>query len=168
VSKWSGVLEYLRASWARLAAALAVFAAVGVFALLLSGSAEEPGESGRPSVRVLRGGVQTVYHSTAPLPTAASPQPDSLGTLIWFSATWCTTCASMDSFAQDVLDSFNTRLVIVEKSIDHDKDSANRYAIRATPTFLLIDASGREVARFNYVGSADALRQKIEQAVAQL
>ncbi|MGD9714514.1 MAG: TlpA family protein disulfide reductase, partial [Thermomicrobiales bacterium] len=120
------------------------------------------------TVRVLTGGVRIVHHSNAPLPTEKDPGPDGLPILVWFSATWCTTCASMDSFAPDVLSSFEGRLVSIEKSIDHDKTSVDRYSIRGTPTFLLIDATGREVGRFNYVGSAEALRQAIEQAIARL
>ena len=164
----SGILRYLRGRWLRLAAAVALFAGIGGFVLLTSGSEMESAEDSGATVRVLAGGVHTVQHSTLPLPTAAEPQAEGRPTLVWFSATWCTTCASMDPFAPDVLSSFGDRLVVVEKSIDHDKASTERYAIRGTPTFLLIDAAGREVTRFHYVGSAEALRQTIEQALARL
>lgn len=34
------------------------------------------------------GGVHVIYHSTAPLPSPATPRADGKPSLVWFSATW--------------------------------------------------------------------------------
>lgn len=118
-------------------------------------------------VRVLTGGPHTVHHSEAALPTAEAPQSDGKPTLIWFSATWCTTCASMEAWATDVGNEFAGRAAFVEKSVDHDRAAVSRYGVRGTPTFVVIDASGREVTRFFAPGSTAAFRTAIEQALGK-
>lgn len=164
----NGIAAFVRAQWLRIGAAVAVLIVIGVVVVLQDdASMESAGEEGS-ALQVLTGGVRTVQHSTLPLPSAGSPQTDGLPTLVWFSATWCTTCASMDPFARDVVDSFGGRFEFVEKSIDHDKASTDRYGVRATPTFVLLNASGQEVSRFSYAPNADAFSRAIELALSKL
>lgn len=160
--------SYLSGNWIRLAAALAVVAGVVGFVLLSGDSTMESSPADGSNVRVLTGGVRSVQHSTLALPTSDSPQPDGRPTLVWFSATWCTTCARMDPYAKGVLESFGDRFVVVEKSVDHDQTSVDRYGVRATPTFVLIDAKGKEITRFNFVASGPELTRVIEQGLAKL
>ncbi len=117
------------------------------------------------SVRVLEGGVHTVYHSLAPLPTEATARADGRPTLVWFSATWCTVCASMDSYANDTFAQFDGRMAFAEKSVDHDAAAVSRLGVRGTPTFVLLDAQGRELERFLYQPDASRLTQAVDQAL---
>ena len=50
----------------------------------------------------------------------------------------------------------------VEKSIRQDRNSTGRYAVRGTPTFVLIDAQGRELDRFGFLREADSFAARIE------
>ena len=107
-------------------------------------------------IAVYTGSNHTVYHSLRPLPSTSSPASDGKPTLVWFSGTWCEFCEQMEPFAHRVASGFRDRMTFVEKSVDHDRQAAGRYAIRGTPTFVLIDAKGRELARFGFVrGEAD-------------
>ena len=128
----------------------------------------EPADAARPGAAgevVVLQGVHTVRHSRAPLPTDAARQPDGKPTLVWFSGTWCTTCASMEPYAQQTMERYQSRIALVEKSVDHDQPAVARYGVRGTPTFLLIDATDKELARFTYAANATDFAQQIEAAL---
>lgn len=124
-----------------------------------------PAGAGAANVRLLTGGAHIVHHSDAPLPSVQAPRGDGKPTLVWFSATWCTTCASMEAWATDVGNEFSGRAAFVEKSVDHDRAAVARYTVRGTPTFVVIDASGNELARFFGHPSAAAFRAAIDDAL---
>ncbi|MEE8422386.1 MAG: thioredoxin domain-containing protein [Dehalococcoidia bacterium] len=122
-------------------------------------------ESSGGPVRVLTGTAHTVYHSTLPVPSQATPRSDGRPTLIWFSGTWCTFCERMEPFAHNTASQFTDRLAFVEKSVDHDRTAASRYGVRGTPTFVLVDAVGNEITRFHYQSSAAAFADIILSAL---
>jgi thiol-disulfide isomerase/thioredoxin len=116
-------------------------------------------------IDVLTGTRHTVYHSKAPLPDRSDPRADGKPTLVWFSGTWCEYCEQMEPFAHATAAAFRDQVVFVEKSIDHDKGAANRYGVRGTPTFVLIDAGGREMARFSFQSTSSRFQAAIKQAM---
>ncbi|MGE0538881.1 MAG: thioredoxin domain-containing protein [Dehalococcoidia bacterium] len=105
--------------------------------------------SGGP-VRVLRGSHHTVYHSDQALPTAAAPRADGKMTLVWFSGTWCEVCETMEPYVHQTAVGYRDQEVLIEKSVDHARDDARRFAVRGTPTFVVLDPAGRELTRFHY------------------
>ena len=108
------------------------------------------------AVRAIPGTAHTVYHSEQPLPTVSEPRSDGLPTLVWFSGTWCPYCEQMEPYAFETAAEFSDRMIFVEKSLDHDRDAAGRYGVRGSPTFVLIEADGGELARFvGYRSEAD-------------
>lgn len=156
------------------AAVLALFA----FAFVRSGSSDAPPDSALvqlastnaagTEVKVFTGSHHTVYHSVASLPTASAPRADGRPTLVWFSGTWCEFCERMEPFAHETAAGFTGRMVFAEKSVDEDRGAASRYGIRGTPTFVLVDATGREVARFGFQRDAQSFIAAIESALARL
>ncbi len=116
-------------------------------------------------VKVLTGSHHTVYHSMAPLPTSAAPRADGRPTLVWFSGTWCESCERMEPYAHATASKFTDRMVFAEKSVDDDKAATSRYAVRGTPTFVLIDANGKELGRFGFQTSEAAFVAAIEGAL---
>jgi len=118
-------------------------------------------------VTVYRGRAHTVYHSTADLPSDEAPRADGQPTLVWFSATWCTVCERMDPFAHEVASAVTGDVTFVEKSVDHDRSAASRYGVRGTPTFILIDARGREITRFHAQLDPTSFAAAIESVIAQ-
>jgi thiol-disulfide isomerase/thioredoxin len=125
--------------------------------------ARSAGDGGQ--VQVYASNVHTVYHSTAPLPSSGEPRDDGRPTLVWFSGTWCTFCERMDPYAFETAEGYAERMVFVEKSVDHDRGAASRYGVRGTPTFVMVDATGGEVARFHFQGNAQDFAAAIEAAL---
>jgi thiol-disulfide isomerase/thioredoxin len=99
------------------------------------------------------------------LPDESRPPADGKPTLVWFSGTWCEFCERMEPYAHDVMSRYREQAVFVEKSVDDDRSAAARYGIRGTPTFVLINASGREITRFGFQASANEFAATIEQAL---
>lgn len=151
-------------------AALAFAGLIALVVLVGGGSSAGPDPAieaqarainGGGDVRVYQGAQHTIYHSTAPLPTASNPQPDGQPTLVWFSGTWCPYCRQMEDFVFDVVGQFDDRMVFVEKSVDHDGGAARRYGVLGTPTFILLDETGSVIGRFSYQAGASAFGQAI-------
>ncbi|MGD9935159.1 MAG: thioredoxin family protein [Dehalococcoidia bacterium] len=156
-----------------LAAALAIVA----FVYFGSGSSTESDpvvaalaqeNAGGGAVRILTGSHHTVYHSTERLPTTSNPRSDGKATLVWFSGTWCEYCEQMEPYAHHTASEFTEAFVFVEKSIDDDRDAAGRFGVRGTPTFVLIDAGGRELTRFGFRRSEEDFRSVLQQIADQL
>ena len=104
-------------------------------------------ENTASEVRVLSGGIHTVHHSLGPLPTAAAPRADGLPTLVWFGATWCDVCHAMEGVMANVQTDTRGHIVLVEKDVDAEPSLARQFLVRGTPTFVVLDALGRELGR---------------------
>lgn len=117
--------------------------------------------AGGGDIRVLSSGAHTVYHLDQPLPSVETPRTDGRPTLVWFSATWCTTCKSMEPFAHKTANGFAEEVVFVEKAIDEEPDTAADYRVLGPPTFVLIDSTGEEIGRFGYQRDAASFEAAI-------
>ena len=73
----------------------------------------------------------------------------------------------MDPFAHEVASEVMGDVTFVEKSVDHDRSAASRYGVRGTPTFILIDARGREITRFHAQLDPASFAAAIESVIAQ-
>lgn len=124
--------------------------------------------AGGGEIKVLTGSKHTVYHSTAPLPTSAAPRADGRPTLVWFSGTFCEFCEQMEPFAHPTAAKFTDRAAFVEKSVDDDRNAVAQYGVRGTPTFVLIDARGREISRFSFQPTEQAFSAAIESALSRV
>lgn len=161
--------------WSAWSVGIVAVVAIGYAAVAYSGSQteEDPAitalarENAGGPISVYTGSHHTVYHSSRPLPTSSSPTSDGRPTLVWFSGTWCEFCEQMEPFAHEVASEFRDRLIFVEKSVDHDRNAAGRYGIRGTPTFVLIDDEGRELARFGFVRNAADFAAQIEASLTR-
>lgn len=123
-------------------------------------------ESAGGPIQVFTGTKHTVYQSMGVLPTAAKPRADGLPTLVWFTTTSCSSCRTMDAFTYAIAHDYLGRLVFVEKAVDRSTDAA-RFNVVSSPTFVLIDASGNQLARFGFEPTAAALKQAIDAALAK-
>lgn len=70
----------------------------------------------------------------------------------------------MEPWALTTAATFTKRLAFVEKDIAGDGVAA-KYGVRGTPTFVLIDAKGSEIDRFNYQPTAAEFAARIEQGL---
>ena len=71
----------------------------------------------------------------------------------------------MERFAPQTLEAYLPRLVLVEKSILIDTAGARAFRVGGTPTFVLLDASGKELTRFFCESTPERLRARIEPAL---
>ena len=122
-------------------------------------------ESAGAPVQVFTGTKHTVYQSTGVLPTAAKPRADGKPTLIWFTTTGCGSCHSMEPFVYTTAHAYLGRMIFVEQAIDRSTTAA-RYGVTTGPSFVMLDATGKELARFGFEPTAAALKQAIDAALA--
>jgi hypothetical protein len=115
-------------------------------------------------VQAFTGPGNTVYHSTAPLPSADAPRADAKLTLVWFARTNCSDCAKMRPFAQDVAAGFTGQMVFVEKAVDRDAQAAARN-VPSLPYFELLDAKGTVLAQFGYQPDRAAFEAAVQAAL---
>lgn len=67
-------------------------------------------------------------------------------TVLWFSATWCEICKSMSPYIQNVIERHADQVLITERDVDREPALVRQYAVRGTPTFVLLDENGRTIA----------------------
>ncbi len=115
-------------------------------------------------VQAFTGPGNTVYHSTAPLPSADAPRADGKLTLVWFGRTNCDRCAKMRPFAQDVASEFTDKMVFVEKAVDRDAEAAARN-VPSLPYFEMLDAKGAVLAQFGYQGDRASFEAAVRAAL---
>lgn len=85
-----------------------------------------------------------IYLKSSPAVTADLTNPGKR-TVLWFSATWCEICRTMAPYVQDVVERHADQIVITERDVDREPALARQYAVRGTPTFVLLDENGRTV-----------------------
>lgn len=87
---------------------------------------------------------------------AASPAPvasEGLPTVIDFYATWCGPCRQMAPVFEVLKGEYGGKIEFRSIDVDQDPDMAARYNISSIPTFVFLDAGGKEVKR---ITGADA------------
>lgn len=77
----------------------------------------------------------------------AKTNDTGLPVIIDFSATWCGPCQMIAPYVHELAES--NKDVVTFKFIDIDENTslADEYKVEAVPTFVLLDADGREIDR---------------------
>lgn len=92
-----------------------------------------------------KGSGTAIYLTSSPAVTTNLINPGKK-TILWFSATWCEICERMSPYVQSVVERHADRVVITERDVDREPALARQYAVRGTPTFVLLDESGKAVS----------------------
>lgn len=89
---------------------------------------------------------EIVSEETVP-ENAVATNPSGLPTVIDFSATWCPPCKmiapAVHELAEKSKDTVNFEFI----DIDQNREMAAKYGVEAVPTFVILDADGKEVNR---------------------
>ncbi len=90
------------------------------------------------------------------LTATGAPSSDAAATpvLLDFHAEWCGPCRLVRPAVQELI---RNRYPVKSIDIDKDAEVANRYRVDRVPTFLVVDADGRELDRTSGPQSANAL-----------
>lgn len=127
--------------------------------------------------------------AAAPVSSAANPEirylgpptdPDGLAlaeagqagqpTLIWFHADWCHVCQQVKPEVVNLGQEFEGKVKFVRLNVDDRASRAalQRYGVRATPTFVLLDAAGQVRGNVpgwpGYQAFVDAFKQLLAQS----
>lgn len=66
----------------------------------------------------------------------------------------------MEQFAPQVFDKFADRMVLAQRDVTFDAET-RRYHVLGSPTFVLLNSSGRELTRFTYEATAARLEARL-------
>ncbi len=134
---------------------LIIGVAVLVVGLVLFGAAQMLGLTftTQPNAASVTDSVAAVDRETRYLGPASDPATVSLAeagqlgqpTLVWFHADWCHVCQQVKPEVVNLGEAFDGKIKIVRLNVDYaeNKPALQRYGVRATPTFVLIDAKGQ-------------------------
>lgn len=74
---------------------------------------------------------------------------DTSKVVLFFNATWCTTCKKARENLEADLSAIPANLAIVLVDFDSETDLKRRYGITVQHTFVQIDAAGNELAKWS-------------------
>lgn len=90
----------------------------------------------------------------------------SLPVLVDLWATWCGPCRMVSPALEQVATELAGRIKLVKVDIDRSPALARRFEVQAVPTLLVLD-HGRTLARRAGAAPAQALRQWVQQTLAE-
>lgn len=74
-------------------------------------------------------------------------------TMVDLGASTCIPCKMMAPILEELEQEYREKAAIIFIDVRHDEDAAKRFAVRAIPTQVFFDSSGKEVSR--HVGFLD-------------
>lgn len=76
----------------------------------------------------------------------------------FFHATWCSTCKTADTQFTDNYNSIPEDIVLFKTDYDTEKELKKQYAITYQHTFVLVDAAGKEMKKWNGGGIVELIQ----------
>jgi thioredoxin 1 len=79
--------------------------------------------------------------------------------VLFFNASWCPTCRVADANFQE--DPFPAGLTVVSVDFDDNRDLKVQYGVTVQHTFVQVDSSGNEVAKWTGSSTVDEVAQPV-------
>lgn len=97
---------------------------------------------------------------------ASVQSQEGLPTVIDFYATWCGPCNMIRPTFEELENEFKGEVNFVSLNVDKYQEEASKYGVESIPTFVYLDADGKEIGRM--VGAdKDALRNSVKSLAAK-
>ena len=115
--------------------------------------------------------LPTAAAATTPLTVtdatfAADVERSALPVLVDAWAPWCGPCRMIAPAIEELAAELAGKVRIAKLNVDENPQTASRFDVRSIPTMLVM-VGGREVDRIVGAQPKDAIRQRLERAVAQ-
>jgi thioredoxin 1 len=112
-------------------------------------------------------------NSATPGPESAQDSPSRYGiyeadrsniaaegyTVLFFHAKWCPTCRAAEADIIDNLHNIPPTITILKVDYDAESELKKQYSIVSQHTFVVVDANGMELTKWNGGGLTDIIRQ---------
>jgi thiol-disulfide isomerase/thioredoxin len=112
-----------------------------------------PSEAAEPAAAPAGG-----YVSQAEFESDTS-QYASSDVVLFFNASWCPTCRVADANFQE--ETFPAGLTVVSVDFDDNRDLKVQYGVTVQHTFVQVDASGNEVAKWTGSNTVDEVAEQV-------
>ncbi len=106
----------------------------------------------RPTVEVTGSNIDTLLASETPV-------------LLDFWASWCVPCMLMKRTIEKAALALDSRVTVGLVNIDEQPEIVERFSVRGTPTFLVVN-HGRPVGAFTGMASSSTIVRQVESALA--
>lgn len=81
---------------------------------------------------------------------------DGLPVMLDFMADWCPPCRKMQPVVEQLEHKYQERVRVIQINVDENPAMASQFGVEAIPTFVFLDANGKEQSRLvGYQTEAD-------------
>lgn len=102
-----------------------------------------------------------VSNATGTELSAENENRDGIPTVIDFYATWCVPCKQISPIFDELALEYKDQLNFLRVDVDQQPEIAQEYDVKSMPTFVFLDADGKEIDRI--VGSfPEDLKNKVK------
>ena len=115
----------------------------------------------KPTDAMMKDDKQSLNYIDYSAAALASAAQNGGKPVIFFKASWCPSCQAADKAFTSNLDQIPAGVTILKADYDTEKDLKAKYGITYQHTFVQVDATGKELAKWNG-GDIDNLKTHLQ------
>lgn len=106
--------------------------------------------------------VMALFHVTEGRAADQTIPVPGMVTMVDLGASTCIPCKMMAPILEELEQEYREKAAIIFIDVRHDEDAAKRFAVRAIPTQIFFDRSGKEVSRHTGFLDKQAIIDRLE------